>query len=33
VFIKGQFIGGGTETEKFDSNGQLKKMLSDAGAI
>ncbi|KAK3096740.1 hypothetical protein FSP39_002826 [Pinctada imbricata] len=27
VFIKGKFIGGGSETEAFHKNGELKKML------
>lgn len=28
VFVKGQFIGGGTDVQKLAKNGELQKMLS-----
>lgn len=33
VFIAGECIGGGDETEKLDRKGDLKKRLEEAGAI
>ncbi|GAU98139.1 hypothetical protein RvY_09320 [Ramazzottius varieornatus] len=33
VFINGKCIGGGDDTEKLDRNGELKKLLTDSGAV
>ncbi|XP_065066657.1 uncharacterized protein LOC135692459 [Rhopilema esculentum] len=33
VFIAGKYIGGGSECKQLQSQGKLKKMLQDAGAL
>ncbi|XP_022089145.1 glutaredoxin-like [Acanthaster planci] len=33
VFIKGKFIGGGTEVKQLNDEGKLEEMLREAGAI
>lgn len=33
VFINGQFVGGGDDTQRLDSNGELSKRLEECNAL